>query len=218
MVGSRAAAVAAVLAAVSLTFAATPAQAADTTAGKALLGKLTVKAESHNSTYDRAEFPHWSDADGDGCDTRAEVLAAESSKPVTYSSGCTVKTGRWVSWYDDETWTRASDVDIDHVVALAEAWGSGAWAWSTGHRRRFANDVGFSWTLDAITDNVNQSKSDRDPADWLPDNHRCKYARHWVTIKYRWGLKVDAAEKAALSGILTGDCGKLPLKVPGKAS
>jgi hypothetical protein len=63
-----------------------------------------------------------------------------------------------VSWYDGATWTIPSDVDIDHVVALKEAWESGAWSWTAANRQRFANDLGYAWTLDAVTDNVNASK------------------------------------------------------------
>jgi hypothetical protein len=202
-------------AALTLTVATAPAAgAAPTTTGKAILGRLPVAAESHNSTYDRARFRHWTDADGNGCDTRAEVLIAESTRPVTYGSGCTVRTGRWVSWYDDRTWTRAGDVDVDHVVALGEAWGSGAWRWSASLRQAFANDLAYSWSLDAVTDNVNQAKGSRDPAEWLPPRHRCKYARHWVAVKYRWRLTVDRAERDVLAAILRGDCGAMPLKVP----
>ena len=191
-----------------------------TTTGKALLGKLTVKAES-TKHYERSYFGDgFVDANSDCQDTRAEVLIDESLKAVTYTSTrhCTVKTGKWLSWYDDATWTKASDVDIDHVVPLAEVWGSGATTWTHAKRVRYANDLGYSWTLDAVTDNVNQSKGDRDPAEWLPQDHQCKYARHWVAIKYRWRLSIDQDEKDTLSGILTGSCGAMSLTLPKRAT
>ncbi|HEU5036377.1 MAG TPA: HNH endonuclease family protein [Nocardioides sp.] len=145
--------------------------------------------------YDRDLFTHWVDADHDCQDTREEVLVAESRVPV---DGCTVTTGEWFSWYDRETWTRASDVDIDHLVPLKEAWDSGARAWDADTRERYANDLGDPRTLVAVTDNVNQSKGDRDVAEWLPDYGVCRYVRQWTAVKLRWGLTVDPDEKATL--------------------
>ena len=137
--------------------------------------------------------------DGDGLDTRAEVLIDESTVRVTISGGI-VRTGKWVSLYDNLTWTIGTDVDIDHVVALKEAWESGAYRWSASRRLAFANDLGVSWALRAVTDNVNSSKGDRDPASWLPPYRAstCTYLVGWVAVKLRWGLSVDAAEKAAI--------------------
>ena len=199
---------------------AAPSPAASTTTGRAMLGTLSVKAESTRD-YDRDKFKHWVDRNGDCQDTRSEVLQDESSEPVAHwGSTCSaVKSGRWVSWYDDETWTNATEhLQIDHVVALSEAWDSGAWAWTNAKRERYANDLGFAWTLDAVTGSVNQAKSDRDPVDWLPEHHVCKYARHWVAIKYRWKLSINSAEKTALARILTGRCGALQLTVPKRAT
>jgi uncharacterized protein DUF1524 len=194
-----------------------PAQASTTTA-RSLLLRLGVAAESGSTTYDRALFSHWIDADGDGCDTREEVLIHESRITVYPGSGCRVTTGRWYSWYDGVTWTLASDVDIDHVVALKEAWESGARRWTSTDRRRFANDLGHSWSLDAVTDNVNQSKSDRDPAQWLPRSSvRCTYAIHWVGVKYRWRLTIDSRERSTLASILSGSCGSRTITVPNRA-
>jgi hypothetical protein len=190
-----------------------------TSTGKELLATLKVRPE-HNTGYQRSKFTVWVDVDHDCQNTRSEVLQQESQVAVTFYSvkHCAVSTGRWVSWYDDATWTKASDVDIDHVVALAETWRSGAWTWSAAKRTRYANDLAFPWTLDAITDNVNSAKSDRDPAQWLPANSVCKYARHWVAIKYRWRLTIDPDEQAALAGILTGSCGDKKLAVPARGA
>lgn len=129
------------LAALSLTASAAvglpqTATATDTASVGNLFASLTVTPEA-TAGYDRALFEHWVDSDGNGCDTRSEVLQQESSIPVTFSSGCTVATGQWHSWYDDQTWTTASDVDIDHLVPLAEAWGSGAKRMDTGTAPRF---------------------------------------------------------------------------------
>ena len=147
--------------------------------------------------YDRDRFEHWIDADGDCRDTRDEVLAAESRVPVP-AGVCDVTKGEWLSPYDRATWTASSDVDIDHLVALKEAWDSGAAGWDDEARRRYANDLGDRRSLVAVTDNVNQSKSDRDVAEWLPEFGVCAYVRQWTAVKLRWRLRVDGAEKAEL--------------------
>jgi hypothetical protein len=160
--------------------------------------------------YKRSLFKHWVDANKNGKDTRAEVLIAESLVSVQFSStGKTVSTGKWLSLYDGETWTQASDVDVDHVVALAEAWRSGAWKWSSSRRQSYANDLGVAWTLRAVTDNVNQSKSDDDPTYWLPplELANCVYLIEWVAVKIRWKLSVDAEERQSIrDGWLDARC------------
>lgn len=192
---------------------------AETTTAAGLLSRLAVATEGGSTTYARSAFRDWYDADDDGCDTREEVLLAETRVTATVGAGCAVSSGRWLSWYDGATWTAPSDVDIDHVVALKEAWESGARSWSSTDRGRFSNDLGHAWALDAVTDNVNASKSDRDPAEWLPPltSVRCDYAVHWVTVKYRWRLTVDTTERSALSSLLTGSCGSRTVTVPTRA-
>ncbi len=179
------------------------------------LGLLTaldclIVAEEHIGGYRRSLFKHWIDANKNGKDTRAEVLMAESLVSVRFSStGKTVSTGKWLSLYDGETWTLASDVDVDHVVALAEAWRSGAWKWSSARRQAYANDLGVSWTLRAVTDNVNQSKGDDDPTSWLPplESATCMYLTDWVAVKIRWKLTVDAEERQSIrDGWLDARC------------
>ena len=120
-------------------------------------------------------------------------------------SACAATSGSWYSPYDGATWTAASDVDIDHLVPLAEAWDSGASTWTTAKRQSLANDLTRPQLI-AVTDNVNQSKGDQDPATWLPSRtaYRCTYARAWVQVKYYYDLSVDSAEKSALSSVLNG--------------
>lgn len=161
---------------------------------RAAIKGLPVARETRRG-YDRDKFRHWIDADGDCRDTRDEVLAAESRVRVR---GCDIRRGRWLSYYDRRTWRRSGDVDIDHLVALAEAWDSGARRWNAPTRRRFANDLGDRRSLVAVTDNVNMSKSDRDPAEWMPRFGRCRYVREWTAVKTRWSLRVDRREKSAL--------------------
>ncbi len=165
------------------------------------LNSLTVVAESHHSTYDRDLFPHWITITGT-CNTREQVLKRDGVNVVVNSS-CAATSGSWYSPYDGATWTSAADVDIDHMVPLAEAWSSGAWAWTTDKRRTYANDLGGP-ELWAVTDNVNQSKGDKDPAEWKPPltSFWCTYARAWIQVKWYYALTVNSAEKSALLTML----------------
>ncbi|MEU5270518.1 HNH endonuclease family protein [Streptomyces hygroscopicus] len=167
------------------------------------LASLTVKAEGSSDGYSRDKFPHWITQSG-SCNTREEVLKRDG-KNVQTDSSCAATSGTWYSEYDGETWSAASDVDIDHVVPLSEAWKSGASGWTTAQRQALANDLTHSQLI-AVTDNVNQSKGDQDPAEWLPPRaaYHCMYARMWVSVKYTYKLSLDSAEKSALSGILNG--------------
>ena len=166
------------------------------------LASLTVATESRTG-YNRDLFPTWITISGT-CNTREYILKRDGSNVVT-NSACTATSGSWYSPYDGATWTAASDLDIDHLVPLAEAWDSGASAWTTARRQSFANDVTRPQLI-AVTDNVNQSKSDQDPAEWMPSvtSYRCTYVRAWVQVKYYYNLKVDSAEKTKLSSVLAG--------------
>ena len=165
---------------------------------------LRIEAE-HVDGYSRDLFRHWVDADGNGCDTRREVLIAESVTPVTIGSGCSITGGTWFSIYDNVTTTDSSSFDIDHVVALKEAWDSGAWSWTADQRRAFANDLSQPYFLIAVSASSNRSKGDRDPAEWLPTNtaYRCDYVRIWIDVKRAWNLSVDQTEHDALARILS---------------
>ncbi len=172
---------------------------------------LTVATEVRTG-YSRDLFPHWIDADGDGCSTRNEVLLAEADDPVTITGTCTITKGRWFSYYDRVSWTDPADVDIDHMVPLAEAWDSGARTWTTSTRQAFANDLGDYRTLVGVTDNVNQAKGDQDPSTWMPQYDRCRYLGEWVAVKHRWRLSVDSAEKSALRS-LAASCSNTTITV-----
>ena len=164
------------------------------------LASLTGATENRTG-YDRDLFPTWITISGT-CNTREYVLKRDGSNVVT-NSACTATSGSWYSPSDGATWTAASDLDIDHLVPLAEAWDSGASAWTTAQRQAFANDVTRPQLL-AVTDNVNQSKGDQDPATWMPSltSYRCTYVRAWVQVKYYYDLSVDSAEKTALTNYL----------------
>ena len=146
--------------------------------------------------YNRDLFADWYDADRNGCNTRKEVLIAESLDPVQIGSKCSISGGRWFSIYDNVETTDSSKFDIDHMVPLSEAWDSGAWNWNADQRKHFANDLDQPFFLIAVTASSNRSKSDRDPAEWMPPNasYHCTYVRIWIEIKRAWDLSVDQAE------------------------
>ncbi|MFJ1895139.1 MULTISPECIES: HNH endonuclease family protein [unclassified Streptomyces] len=183
--------------------AAMPTPVAASTA-RTYLGQLTVQAEGSSSGYSRDKFPHWITQSG-ACNTREVVLKRDGTN-VTQDSSCAAVSGSWYSEYDGATWTAAADLDIDHMVPLAEAWRSGASSWTTAQRQAYANDLTRPQLI-AVTDNVNQSKGDKDPAKWLPSRaaYKCTYARAWVHVKHYYDLTVDSAEKTALQSVLN-DC------------
>jgi hypothetical protein len=149
--------------------------------------------------YDRARFKLWIDANKNGCDTRAEVLIAEATVKPKKSAKCKLTGGKWLSSYDGIRYTDASKLDIDHLVPLAEAWRSGAWAWTDQQRMEYANDLEDEWALNAVTASVNRSKGDKDISQWLPKKNVCAYLGGWVTIKAKFELTVDIAEAKVIS-------------------
>ena len=175
------------------------------------LDELTVAAEANAGSYDRDLFPHWITISGT-CNTRETVLKRDGRYVVT-SSACAATSGSWYSPYDGATWSAASDVDIDHVVPLAEAWRSGASSWTTSRRQSFANDLTRPQLI-AVTDNVNQAKGDKDPAEWLPSytSARCRYVQEWVAVKIRWRLTVNTTEKSTLTSLANG-CSNVTITV-----
>ncbi|PRW62757.1 HNH endonuclease family protein [Actinopolyspora mortivallis] len=170
-----------------------------------LLESTEVAPTGSMDGYDRDRFPHWSAAEGKNCNVRERVLIRDGSD-VSTGEDCYPTAGEWDSWYDDGTWTDPSDLDIDHVVPLAEAWRSGASAWSTDEREDFANDLDGP-QLVAVTDNVNRSKGDDPPHEWMPPDEsvHCGYAAAWVRVKHDWELTVTSEERAALLDVLR-DC------------
>ena len=171
-----------------------------------LLAGIPTAAET-SAGFDRDLFVDWIDADGDGCDTRDDVLIAESLTPVTIGKSCWISGGSWVSAYDGLATKNPGDLQIDHMVPLKEAWDSGAAGWIADRREAYANDLGDERSLRAVSSSSNQSKSDHDPADWMPSmsSSQCTYATEWVAVKARWRLSVDAAERTSLQNIL-GSC------------
>lgn len=163
------------------------------------LDKLQVADEANSDSYEREKFNHWVSKNPSGCDTRFAVLVSESIVK-TKISGCTVISGEWKSVYDGQTVTDPKKLDIDHMVPLKEAWESGASKWDAAKREAYANDLDFAPGLVAVTAASNRSKSDRDPAGYLPTDtsNRCAYVANWIAVKTKWNLSIDSAEKTAI--------------------
>jgi len=165
-----------------------------------------VVAEDRTTGYNRALFKHWIDADKDGCDTRAEVLIEEAVTKPKVGAKCALTGGKWLSAYDGKSVNKSSDLDVDHMVPLAEAWRSGAWKWSSSQRQAYANDLEDARALIAVTLSTNRSKGDKDPALWLPAKEQCTYAENWIAIKIKYSLTVDTKEATKLNS-LVNSCG-----------
>ncbi|MFF7357366.1 HNH endonuclease family protein [Streptomyces filipinensis] len=178
-----------------------------------LLAQLPVRAENRTG-YERTKFKHWIDADRDGCNTRAEVLKTEAVVAPEQGPNCTLTGGEWYSPYDDRYIEGPRGLDIDHLVPLAEAWDSGASAWTAQEREAYANDLGDERALIAVSAASNRSKADQDPSTWLPpaEGYRCTYVTDWVADKTRWGLSIDTDEQEALSDVLS-NCPDVPVTI-----
>jgi hypothetical protein len=184
----------------------------------AAVALLEVKGRAPKTGYDRDLFGNgWVDVDRNGCDTRNDMLERDL-EPQTFKAGthaCVVLTGVLNDPYSGTTiqFTRgqdtSNDVQIDHVVALSDAWQKGAQQWDEATREAFANDP---LNLLAVDGPLNQQKSDGDAATWLPPNkaYRCAYVARQVGVKLTYGLWVTAAERDAMVGILSS-CPDEPL-------
>jgi hypothetical protein len=190
--------------------------AAPTALAVALL--LAVKGRAPLTGYDRALFGQaWKDTDRNGCDQRNDVLGRDLTG-IAYKSGthdCVVLTGTLADPYSGTTiaFTRGQDtssaVQIDHVVALADAWQKGAQQWDAATRASFANDL---VNLLAVDGPLNDQKGAGDTATWLPPNkaYRCAYVARQVGVKATYGLSVTQAEQDAMVRVLS-TCPEQPL-------
>ena len=153
--------------------------------------------------YDRADWKHWSDFDGDCQNTRQELLVATSGVSVTFTrpTNCTVSTGQWLDPYTGDTYTLASDLDIDHVIPLKYAHDHGGAVWSDFVKKLFANDVE---NLLAVDDGENQSKSAQGPSEWMPPNegYHCEYVRKWDFLVNKYELALGAEDVETIEKVL----------------
>jgi 5-methylcytosine-specific restriction endonuclease McrA len=152
--------------------------------------------------YNRDEWRHWIDADGDCQDTRQEVLIEESLTPVVFVDAreCRVLSGIWRDAYSGMVYTDPSLLHVDHLVPLENAHRSGGWGWSIEQKRDYANDLIDRNHLIAVHQSLNSQKGSRTPTMWRPPDRGawCAYARAWIGVKERWALSVVAEEQAAL--------------------
>lgn len=157
------------------------------------------RGRAYSVLYNRKDWPHWTDDDGDCQNTRAEVLIAHSQLPVKFkrNKGCNVTHGRWYGVYTGQIFTKASDLDIDHIVPLAHAHRQGGANWTRSQKRAFANDPE---NLLPVEDNANQAKGDKGPDQWKPQqkSYWCVYARKWEYVKEKYRLGFNGQERSAL--------------------
>lgn len=175
---------------------------------------LAVKGRSPKTGYKRSLFGEgWLKTDT--CDTRNQILARDLTQTTRDPSGCLVLTGTLQDPYSGKTivFTRgqdtSDDVQIDHVVALSDAWQKGAQFFTPALRQQFAND---GLNLLAVDGPTNQNKGDGDAATWLPPNKaiRCSYVARQISVKLTYSLWVTKAEKEAMQNILK-TCPNQPL-------
>jgi hypothetical protein len=177
-----------------------------------LLATLPVKGRAPKTGYDRAQFGQaWADVDRNGCDTRNDMLKRDLTA-IRYANSvpCKVKSGMLADPYTAASISflrgaaTSSKVQIDHVVALSDAWQKGAQKLTLQQRTSFANDP---LNLQATDGRTNQQKGDGDAATWLPPNKafRCEYVARQISVKATYSLWVTQAEQDAMARIL-GNC------------
>ena len=181
----------------------------------AALNNLEVKGRAPKTGYARSQFPHWSDPDRNGCDARNDTLKRDLTN-ITYKVGtrdCKVIAGQLLDPFSGKVITFSTTkvvIDIDHVVALSNAWQTGAAYFDKNKRSQIANDP---LNLLAVDSKLNRQKGDGDAATWLPPSKefRCEYVARQVAVKAKYGLWVTQPEKVAIDKILSTCVGqKLP--------
>jgi hypothetical protein len=176
----------------------------------AVLETLPVKGRAPKTGYTRAQFgPTWADVDRNGCDTRNDILKRDLTSVVfkVKTRDCVVESGILVDRYSGETinFVRGNissmEVQIDHVVALSNAWQTGAFKLTADQRKALANDP---LNLFAVQGRLNSQKGDGDAATWLPPlkSFRCSYVAQQIAVKAKYSLWVVAPEKSAMAAIL----------------
>ena len=182
----------------------------------AALNNLEVKGRAPKTGYARSQFPHWSDPDRNGCDARNDTLKRDLTN-ITYKAGtrdCKVIAGQLLDPFSGKVITFSTTkvvIDIDHVVALSNAWQTGAAYFDKNKRSQIANDP---LNLLAVDSKLNRQKGDGDAATWLPPSKafRCEYVARQVAVKAKYGLWVTKPEKVAIDKILSTCVGqKLPV-------
>ena len=163
--------------------------------------------------YDRSDWRHWIDEDGDCQDARQEVLVEENLVEVTFETDrkCRVETGQWFGAFTGAYVDDPGDLDIDHMVPLKNAHLSGAWGWNPAMKEEYANYLEDPGHLIAVASRANRSKGARGPEEWKPpdETYWCEYAQGWAEIKAWWELTMTDAEAEAVVEML-GTCENPP--------
>lgn len=177
---------------------------------RTMLAQLEVKTEDTGHHYKREKWMTGWETIHSNCDARELILAREATK-VTVGDDCYPTSGEWPGIYTTRTFTRARDVQIDHIVALSEANRSHTRHWTNKEREAFAMDPENLWAVDG---SANQSKGDRDPGpadnkrNWLPENTtvRCEYVSRWIAVKHKYRLSINWNERVGLLSTLNNHC------------
>lgn len=171
------------------------------------LSLLPLPSQALIPAYDRKEWLHWVDVDGDCQNTRHEVLIATSKRAVTFRTDqhCRVIGGHWYGVYLGRAYYSSEEVDIDHLVPLSKAHESGGYLWSHQMREEFANDPD---NLQPVDRQENRVKGNRGPEEWRPPNRNywCEYARRWRHVKEKYNLEVSDAEWQATQEMIDEEC------------
>ncbi len=163
-----------------------------------LLIAISCAQLPHSKKYNRKEWRHWADADGNCLNTRSEILKLRSRGPVTFNTkGCTVISGVWDDYYFPEVHTIAKKVDIDHLIPLKNAHETGGAGWSKNEREVFANDPENLVITNLV---YNRKKGAKGIDGWLPvhKDYACKYIKDWVKVKKKYNLVLTAKEQETL--------------------
>ena len=182
-----------------------------------VIAQMAVKGRAPKTGYTRDQFgTAWKDVDRNGCDTRNDILNRDLSSIIykVSSKDCVILSGLLIDPYSGESIdflrgvATSSEVQIDHVVALSNAWQTGAFQLTLERRTAFANDP---LNLLAVKGRLNSQKGDGDAATWLPPrkSYRCAYVARQVAVKYKYGLWLTAPEKAAILKLLQPCPGQL---------
>ena len=180
-------------------------QAADLLAWSLHENSRPVASEKYNR---KVHFGVWiDDHEDENCfDTRSEVLIRDALSDVQFyqQNPCKVYSGKWHDPYSDQLYTRAIEVEIDHVVALKNAYDSGAWSWKPELRCLYANFMGDPEHLVSASSNANKAKGDKGPEGWMPKNlaFSCQHLHNWLMVKYVWNLNMTEKEVAAIQNYL----------------
>ena len=174
----------------------------------AVMKTLIVKGRAPKTGYSRAQFGSaWADVDHNGCDTRNDILRRDLTSVVYRSGTCVILSGVLHDPYGGSVINfrrgaaTSPAVQIDHVVALSDAWQKGAFAWTIAKRTAFANDP---LELLAVDGPINGQKSDSDAASWLPPmkSFRCQFVARQIAVKSKYGVWITSAERDAFGRVL----------------